>query len=646
MKSSPLLAVLALLAACNGGGKDSFSPSAPVASITLSTAAVTLNVGQSVTLTATTLDASGAALTGRAITWTTSNSGVASVTGSGVVTGVSTGNADIIATSESRSAIAKVSVGTVAGSCAGVPLSLAVGEVRVLLAGDRAQACIAGGIAGSEYALIPFSRQASGNVTDALAFTASGTTAIANAPFLRAPEPQGFDATAFSVSRESALRARERAELSPRLAAMRRAGASAASLQQGFVPGRRAITGLGATPAVGTLTTLNTQGDFACDQIKLTTGRVVVVSQHAIILADTLNPPNGFTNADYQDLAAAFDTLVFPVDSTNFGNPTDIDGNGRVLIFFTQTVNAQTSSTSKFVLGGYFFARDLFPVTGTGACAGSNQGEMFYMPVVDAAGKYNNDFKDRATLKLNIIATLAHEFQHLINAGRRLYVTTATAFEIVWLDEGLAHIAEELAYYRSSGLTSRSRLDATTILATQPLKDAVNNFEVQNLARLSSYLKNTEGTSPLDTSVTLAARGAIWQFLRYAADRKGGTESATWRALVDSPYIGLQSLSYVFGDSYSYLREWTVAQFTSDAPNLPTDATHQFPSWNFRSVLLRLNTNNNAYPLATHPLLSSTSFSLAGGSAGYVRFRVNAGGTGTVTSTVPAIVDLVLVRTQ
>jgi hypothetical protein len=643
MKTSRALVLLALLAACSGGGKDSFSPTTPVASVRLSSTSVTLSVGQTASLTATALDASGASLPGRAITWSSSANAVATVNASGLVTGVATGSADILATIEGRSAIAKVTVGTVASSCAGAPLALGLGEVRVLTGGDRSQVCVAGGAAGSEYVLIPFSRQASGNVSDAVAFTASGTAAISSAPFIRAPDVPAFDQEVRGVTRESALRLRERVELSPRLRALRRS--PAAALQAGFLPGRRAITGLAASPAVGALTTLNVQGDYACDHIQLSTGRVMVVSQHAIILADTGAPANGFTTADYQEIAAAFDTLVFPVDSANFGNPTDIDGNGRALIFFTQTVNAQTSPTSQFVLGGYFFARDLFPVSGVGACPGSNQGEMFYMPVVDAASKYNTDFKDRAALKLNIIATLGHEFQHLINASRRIYLTTATAFEEVWLDEGLAHIAEELAYYRSSGLQPRTNLDATAILATQPLKDAVNNYQVQNLARLSSYLKNPDGNSPLDTNVTLATRGAIWQFLRYAADRKGGTESGIWRSLVDSPYTGLTSISFVFGDAYSYFREWVVAQFTDDA-GFATDASHIFASWNFRSVLLRLNTNNNSYPLATRALLSSSSFSLSGGSAGYLRFRVNGGLNGTINATIPSVVDLILVRTQ
>ena len=40
---------------------------------------------------------------------------------------------------------------------------------------------------------------------------------------------------------------------------------------------------------------------------------------------DTLTPSNGFTNTDYQNFATTFDTLIFPLDTLNFGVPSQID---------------------------------------------------------------------------------------------------------------------------------------------------------------------------------------------------------------------------------------------------------------------------------------------------------------------------------
>jgi acid phosphatase len=85
----------------------------PVATVTVSPASVSLQIGQSSQLTATPKDANGNPLTGRAITWSSSNTAIATVSGSGLVTGVAAGGpATITATSEGRSGSAAVTVTT------------------------------------------------------------------------------------------------------------------------------------------------------------------------------------------------------------------------------------------------------------------------------------------------------------------------------------------------------------------------------------------------------------------------------------------------------------------------------------------------------------------------------------------------------
>src|SRR5213596_789175 len=86
---------------------------APVAAVTVTPAAPTVQVGQTAQLTATPRDASGNPLTGRVITWQSSNGAVASVNGSGLVSGVATGTATITASSEGQSGTALVTVSNV-----------------------------------------------------------------------------------------------------------------------------------------------------------------------------------------------------------------------------------------------------------------------------------------------------------------------------------------------------------------------------------------------------------------------------------------------------------------------------------------------------------------------------------------------------
>jgi hypothetical protein len=84
--------------------------SAPVASVTVSPASGSVAVGQFLQLTATPKDASGTPLSGRVITWTSSNALLATVNGSGLVAGLVLGTVTLTATSEGVPGTATVTV--------------------------------------------------------------------------------------------------------------------------------------------------------------------------------------------------------------------------------------------------------------------------------------------------------------------------------------------------------------------------------------------------------------------------------------------------------------------------------------------------------------------------------------------------------
>jgi hypothetical protein len=84
--------------------------SAPVATVTLSPASGSVGVAGTLQLAATLRAANGALLTGRVVTWSSSNALVASVNSGGLVTGVLVGSATITATSEGQSGSAPVTV--------------------------------------------------------------------------------------------------------------------------------------------------------------------------------------------------------------------------------------------------------------------------------------------------------------------------------------------------------------------------------------------------------------------------------------------------------------------------------------------------------------------------------------------------------
>jgi hypothetical protein len=87
------------------------SPSAdPVASVEVSPDSASVAVGGSVQLTATPKDAEGQPLSGRTVTWATNAPQVATISGTGLVTGVAPGTATISATSEGIRGTSSVTV--------------------------------------------------------------------------------------------------------------------------------------------------------------------------------------------------------------------------------------------------------------------------------------------------------------------------------------------------------------------------------------------------------------------------------------------------------------------------------------------------------------------------------------------------------
>lgn len=109
------LAWVGSVSAALAGGCGGVSPP-PVASVTLDPSSAVVVKGRTQTLTVTLRDAAGKPLTDRTVAWTSSNPAAATVSGTGVVTAVDTGRAVVTATSEGKSADARIGVALPAGS--------------------------------------------------------------------------------------------------------------------------------------------------------------------------------------------------------------------------------------------------------------------------------------------------------------------------------------------------------------------------------------------------------------------------------------------------------------------------------------------------------------------------------------------------
>ena len=376
-------------------------------------------------------------------------------------------------------------------------------------------------------------------------------------------------------------------------------------------------------PGVGEQIQLNVQFDNNCANPVLRSGRVAAVSSRAIMVQDATNPAPGFTDADYQEFATAYDNLVWPVVTRTFGEPEDIDNNDRIVFFVTRAINELTSPSSGTYINGLFFSRDLFPTRDKGnlsACASSNVGEIVYLLAPDAGrgGPFSY-----ASARAATVGVMAHETQHVISASRRLYTLKVGGTEwneAVWLNEGLSHIAEELVFYQASGLTPRRNVDRPTIQSSAQYANAYNAFMVSNASRYLNHLTDPERDSPYQTDDDVATRGAIWNFLRYAADRRGGDEQPLWNTLLNSRTTGMTNLRAALGtDPLPLFRDWAVSVYLDDAvPGV--DPRFVQPSWNFRGLFA------SGLPLRTRRLANGapTPVSLTPGGAAYLRFGVGA----------------------
>ncbi|HET9798274.1 MAG TPA: hypothetical protein VFP90_09810, partial [Gemmatimonadaceae bacterium] len=232
---------------------------------------------------------------------------------------------------------------------------------------------------------------------------------------------------------------------------------------------------------------------------------------------------------------------------------------------------------------------------------------------------------------------LAHEFQHLINSGRRLYVNTvAQDFEKTWLDEGLSHVAEELLYFRESGMQPRQNYGDPEIRA-DAAKYAIWKADASsNFSRLLEYIEAPSDASPLDPDDALATRGATWAFLRYAVDRLFPTDDDVWARFDNSINTGLLTLKdALLTDGEPILADFAVANYVDDL-GISSDPRFVHRSWNYRSIFSNTFGSRSGgvftplgyYPLPTTGLADDVSASafVRGSSATYFRMTVPAGG--------------------
>ena len=402
-----------------------------------------------------------------------------------------------------------------------------------------------------------------------------------------------------------------------------------------------------AVPAVGDRISLNVPDestDSLCKYYFKTQAVVASVSTRAILAVDTLDGPPAllFTQAQMDSITMEFDNITYPTDASYYNTPTDIDNNQRIIILLSGEINKLTPRGATGVVMGFFFAGDFFPPTGTDPrtfCPESNQAEIFYLLAPDPTAKFG-DARTTSAVRQGTRGTIAHEFQHMINAGNRYQNPAASSFESTWLDEGLAHFAEDAVGRQVVGMTDLATVSSSNLPTCNTPCSQANDFYAffyQNLARLTHWMDKPNSYSPISNlaDTSLAVRGAAWALVRYAADNySNGLPRSLTKKLAAGPDTGVTNFSTAAGAPIDTLISGWLVSMYADHLGIPgLNPKYQYRSYNFRSVMPPVARSVLNQTTATYPLLAVaigsgsdniSATSRSGGSGAYYRLNVPA----------------------
>jgi len=287
------------------------------------------------------------------------------------------------------------------------------------------------------------------------------------------------------------------------------------------------------------------------------------------IYMDTLAAAS-LNDAELLSMGALYDGALAARMFSTFGNGSDIDGNGKVILLLTPTVNAMVTAAACEASGyvrGFFYGHDLASLEST-----SNRAEVFYALVPDAAGTWSCPHT-KADVLANLPPTFVHELQHMISYGAHV-LERGGANEEPWLNEGLSHVAEEMGaryweeiYPAPTGRTNPAQL----------LPDSASPYLTPNLLYSYRFLAGSSAFSLLScmpgSFCSQSERGGVWLFLRWIADQKG---EAVLRSLVQTALTGRRNLEAVSGeDTAALLGDFAI---TASADSIEGVARSRIPA--------------------------------------------------------------------
>jgi hypothetical protein len=252
------------------------------------------------------------------------------------------------------------------------------------------------------------------------------------------------------------------------------------------------------------------------------TGVLRGVGRHVQVYVDRDQPRLETLQPTVTDIVRTIDEEVYPKAQGMLGRTLDVDRDGRFTVLLTPWLGKLVSG--KVSLGGFVrgsdFYRDL-------AAPYGNRCDMMYL---------NTNLKPGQHLH----TLLAHEYTHAIVFSEHVFGYYLPELpkqdEEGWLNEGLAHLAEDLHGYSWSNLDYRI---SAFLSAPERYQLVVPDYYTAGLFRSHGH------------------RGATYLFLRWCADRFGPEFAA---AMVQTNLSGVTNVEATTRERFSELfRHWSAS---------------------------------------------------------------------------------------
>jgi hypothetical protein len=246
------------------------------------------------------------------------------------------------------------------------------------------------------------------------------------------------------------------------------------------------------------------------------------VGKHCQVYVDREHTDRDALQPTIDDAVKTFDESVFPLARKALGRCLDVDRDGRFTILFSPKLSRMSAGKVRlegFVRGADFFRDRAAPF--------GNRCDLMYL---------NTDLKPGNYLR----GIIAHEYTHAVVFSEHVLGDYLPAKERVdeesWLNEGLAHLAEDLHGFGWANLDHRV---AAFLGRPEQYPLVVADYYADRVWRSAGH------------------RGAAYLFVRWCADAYG--EDVAGR-FVQSSLRGVANLEAATREPFANLfREWTAA---------------------------------------------------------------------------------------